>query len=262
MKKFLVLGLALTTTVLHAEIIKSKIHSIEDGIVKFENGRVAFTDSQTLDLSSEDYIEANVDTKSTLISFKKTLPEIGFASLQLEDQAPAEFVPTIVQGMAEANNIFDRSNPNYKRISECTDRAHVWAFDEFKRSGTKSEKVFVLFTASYINSVRLKWWFHVAPLYTVNDGGSVKKIVMDFRYTDRPMTVKEWTDQFVFTKRECKVTTKFSEYDVNPQTENCYLMYETMHYRIPADISAQETGRYKNSTSESELKASYRFAFQ
>lgn len=265
MKKYLILGLALTTSMLHAETITSRIHSVEDGLIRFENGRVAFLDSKEVDLAADEFVEVEVNDKSSLLSVKRMTPPmeptLKSLNLQPEETTPPVFEPTIVPSMEEAWNIFNRSNPNWKRISECTDRAHVWAHDEFKFSGTKSKKVFVFFTASYINSVRFKWWFHVAPLYSVNAGG-VKELVMDYRYTDRPMTVKEWTDQFVYTKRECKVTTKFSEYDVNPQTENCYLIYESMHYKLPGDIYEQETaGRYKSVTTESELKAAFNYGF-
>jgi hypothetical protein len=124
-------------------------------------------------------------------------------------------------------------------------------------------KAFIFFTASYINSVRFKWWFHVAPMYLVNNQGEIKNMVMDYRYTDRPLTIKEWTDKFVYTKRPCKITTRFSEYDVNPQTENCYLIFENMHYKIPAEINEKEmSGKMKTKTTNNELKASYRYAFQ
>ena len=267
MKKLLFTGMLLTSSLLQAETFRSRIHSIENGIIKFDNGRVAFTDLKSFDLTSDEYLRAEVDERSTLVSYQKlhgpmeeNLKQFSF---QTVNNAPPLFEPTMVQGMDEAWNIFNRSNPYYKRVSECTDRAHVWAHDEYKKTGIKSKKVFVFFTASYINSVRFKWWFHVAPLYTVNDNGTIKELVMDFRYSPGPQTVKEWTDQFVYTKRSCKVTTKFSEYDVNPQTENCYLIYESMHYKVPADIHEQElSGRYKSLTSESELKASYRSAFQ
>lgn len=267
MKKLLFLGLVLTSSLAQAETFKSRIHSIEDGIIKFDNGRVAFQDVKSFDLSPDDYIKAEINEQSTLLSIEKlpTLETAGLKqlSLQPEEVTPPLFEPTTVQGMKEAWNIFNRSNPYYKRVSECTDRAHVWAFDEFKKTGTKSKKVFVFLTASYINSVRFKWWFHVAPLYTVNDNGTIKELVMDFRYSPGPQTVKEWTDQFVYTKRPCKITTKFSEYDVNPQTENCYLIYESMHYKIPGDIHEQElSGRYKTSTNESEVKAAFRYGFQ
>lgn len=266
MKKLLIMGLILTTPIIKAETIQSRIHSIENGIIKFENGRVAFLESNTPNLTSDDYIQAEVDERSSLVSYKKiSMPDNKhFKNLSFlpETERPL-FEPTVVPNMQEAWNIFNRSNPYYKRVSECTDRAHVWAHEEFKFSGTKSMKAFVFFTASYIDSVRFKWWFHVAPMYKVNTERGIQDLVMDFRYTDRPMTVKEWTDHFVYTKRPCKPTKKFSEYDVNPQTENCYLIFESMHYKIPGEIHEQElSGRYKNETTDFEIKAALRFGFQ
>jgi hypothetical protein len=246
-----------------AESFTTKIHSIDGGLMKFTNGRVAFLNKTVPMNASESPVRVVLDEDSNLV----TLTELGqmknFEENDfLSEENPEPFEPSIVPSMKEAQKIFNNFNPYYKRISECSDRAHVWAHDEFKRSGTKSMKAFVFFTASYINSVRFKWWFHVAPMFKVRDGGGTKDIVMDYRYSPRPQTVKEWTDQFVYTKRPCKVTDKFSEYDVNPQTENCYLMFESMHYRLPADLAAKEKNLFKNKSSEFEINSSFRFAFQ
>ena len=266
MKKLLVLSLALASAMVQADTIKDRIHAIEDGMIKFQNGRVALMKTSMEGLEVDSLISAEVDDQSNLISFKElSAPRVLTEGLERTFEAVEEvtpFEPTVVPNMIAMQKIFDSSDPYYKRISECTDRAHVWAHDEFKRSGIKSQKIFVFFTASYINSVGLKWWFHVAPLYTVNHGGQMKEMVADFRYTTHPMTIKEWTDSFVFTKRPCKLTTKFSEYDVNPQTENCYLMYGTMHDKLPGDLSNQERGQFKTSTSESEINFSRRLAFE
>ena len=267
MKVFVLILTALLPSMLLAEIISGKIHSIENGILKFNNGRVAFLDGALPVIPKGTFIEIEVDERSSLRSLKRIDQPISSlvfknALIVPEETLPPVFTPTLVSNMDEAINIFNRSNPNYKRISECSDRAHIWAHDEFKNSATASRKAFLFFTASYINSVRLKWWYHVAPVYNVNDNGSIKELVMDYRYTDRPMTVKEWTDQFVFTKRPCKVTDKFSQYDMNPQTENCYLIFESMHYKIPGQIHEKEThSRYKTNTTESELQASFGYAF-
>ena len=266
MKKVFILGMILSAPFLQAETIKDKVHSVQKGLVKFQGGRVAFLDKVKVSFTPGELVKVKIDDRSSLISFQRisSPPSVTLENMNLlpEETNPPAFEPTVIS-MKEANDIFNGFNPYYKRVSECSDRAHVWAHDEFKKSGTKSMKAFVFFTASYINSVRFKWWFHVAPMYKVKDGGEVKNLVMDYQYTDRPMTVKEWTDKFVYTKRPCKMTTKFSEYDVNPQTENCYLIFESMHYKVPGDIYKQETeGRYKTSTSESEVKASFRFAFQ
>lgn len=266
MKKLLLIGLALgTTPFIQAETFKSRIHAIEGNIVKFENGRVAFLNASPVKLAKNTFIRAELDDEdSSLVSYEvlhePQLKNFSAVYDNLPGIRPA-FEATIVPNMEEAIAIFNRSNSNYKRVSECTDRAHVWAFEEFKRSGIKSKKVFVFFTASYIDSIRFKWWFHVAPMYSVQTPEGIKDMVMDFRYTDRPMTVKEWTDEYVYTKRPCKPTLRFSEYDVNPQTENCYLMIDSMHYKVPGDLALQEQGRYKSTTPESEVRAALRYGF-
>lgn len=272
MKKLVVTTLAiLATASVQAEVFRSRVHGLEEGFVKFTNGRVAFLDTRSVNLMPSDYVEAHVDDfDSSLRSFTILNDEKEYLNKNLsfafnenpEPIARSEFEPTIVPNMAEIQNIWNRSNPYWKRISECSDRAHIWAHDEFKRTGTKSEKIFIFLTASYIDSVRFKWWFHVAPMYTVNDNGTLKKIVMDYRYTDRPLSIKEFTDELVFTKRSCKVTTRFSEYDVNPQTENCYLIFESMHYRLPAELHTTELkGLYKTTTTDAELKMVFNMAF-
>lgn len=266
MKTFFLFSMMITSTFLQAEVIKSKIYAIEGNLMKFENGRVGFIDKSLPILREGVLVSAILDQQSNIISAQE-IP-LAYDNNQskfkfFENTTPPPFEPTVVPSLEEANNIFNRSNANYKRISECSDRAHVWAHEELKFSGTKSMKAFLFFTASYINSVRFKWWFHVAPMYKVATRSGIQDMVLDFRYTDKPMNVKEWTDQFVYTKRPCKVTTKFSEYDVNPQTENCYLIFESMHYKIPGEIHDQElSNRYKSVTTESELKASYKHAFQ
>lgn len=272
MKKLAVITMAIMATVTtQAETFRSRVHGLEEGFVKFINGRVAFLDTRSVNLMTSDYVEVDVDDfDSSLRSFKILNEQkeyrnknLSFAVNEEQDPIPrSEFEPTVVPSMDEAMNIWNRSNPYWKRLSECSDRAHIWAHDEFKRTGTKSEKIFIFLTASYIDSVRFKWWFHVAPMYTVNDNGTIKKLVMDYRYTDRPLTIKEFTDELVFTKRNCKVTTRFSEYDVNPQTENCYLIFESMHYRLPEELHTTELkGLYKTSTSDSELRMVFNMAF-
>ncbi len=268
MKTFLMFGLIVFSGALSAETVTSRIHSIEEGIVKFENGRAGFISNIDLSDLVGSEVVAELDDQSNVISVNKAISTASYNFLvepiYVQGPPTSSFVPTQVKGNAEALKIFNSMNPRYKRISECTDRAHVWAFDEFKRSGTKSEKVFALFTASYINRVRFKWWFHVAPLFTVNNGGNIEKQVMDFRYSPAPESIREWTNKLVFSKRACKPTEKFSEYDVNPQTEDCYLMVVPMHYRLPAEIfdrEPQRQNRYKVGTSEAELAASKRYAF-
>jgi hypothetical protein len=263
MKQFVLLGILFSSPLLLAETIKSRVHSVEGKIIKFENGRVAFLDKQQPELDARDYVEAKIDDRSSLVSIKKLTPPQEKMSFTTEINSRPDFEPTVLPNMEEAMNIFNRSNPDYKRISECSDRAHVWSYEEFKKTGTKSMKAFVFFSADYITAFRFKWWFHVAPMYKVNNNGTIQDLVMDFRYTDRPMAVKEWTDNFVYTKRDCKITKKFSDYEAVPQSESCWLIFETMHYKLPFEIYDQELkGKYKAEIPDAEIKDSYRFAFQ
>lgn len=275
MKKILLLSLMTLSPFTLAEIIKSPIHSIEDvpemnlQLLKFENGRVAFINQENKSFSpmiqlaqAGDVVEAKVDSDSNLMELKTLeVSESGPGLMNLHQERP-KFDPTIIPSLAEAQKIFKRLNQFYTPNSECSNRAHVWAWEEFKNHGIKSLKAWIFFTASYITRNRTKWWFHVAPMIMVKHNGKIEGRVLDYRYSHGPVTYKEWSDPFVFSKRPCKPTTKFSEYDVNPQTEDCYQMIEPMYYWVPKDIHNHELiNRYKTDFSQGEIRASYSQAF-
>jgi hypothetical protein len=275
MKKIIVSCFMLGTLPAVADVVKSTIHSVErvnsNYLVKFENGRVAFVSSQNKMLGGQNLqglkgarVEAKLSSDYSLLSIQsiEAAPENVKSLPSFEIVEPPVYEPTVIPSLAEANKIFKRLNPNYKRASECSNRAHVWASEEFKKNNIKSMKVFALFTASYIDRVRFKWWYHVAPMLTVNEGGRIERRVMDYMFTHQAVTVKEWTDQFVFSKRPCLPTTRFSEYDVNPQTEDCYLMDGPMYDWNPTDLSNRELqGKYKTDFSQGEIRAAYSEAF-
>lgn len=270
MKSVIGFLLLLGSSVVHGEIIKSRIHSIEKvkgtktQIVKFENGRVAFIDNANLNEMKKyeaHFIEAKINPASQLLTFKSLETQIRPMSEPFLERTPPAYEPTVVS-MEEANKMFNRLNPNYKRKSECSDRAHVWSFEEFQNHQIKTEKVFAFFTASYINKNRMKWWFHVAPLVSVKSGDDIQKMVLDYTFMRRPVPIKEWTDFMVASKRECKLAKKYSEYDVNPQTEDCYMMIDSMYYKLPLELQNQELqGAYKSSWAHGEVDFSYDFGF-
>ncbi|MFA5584603.1 MAG: protein-glutamine glutaminase family protein [Bacteriovoracaceae bacterium] len=264
--KFAFIVFLLITQSLFAEVLKDRIHSIEkiensnEYLVKFENGRVAFvTDVGTL--ARGHLIQGKLNKRSVLENYKTIETEPLPSPLMVEPEAP-EYVPTVLT-REQLNDFWDNLKVDYKRKSECSDRAFIWAFEGWKKHGYQVEMVYALFTASYINRHRFKWWFHVAPLLTVKNGDKIEKMVIDHQFIDRPVPIREWTDLMVFTKRECKPTDKFSEYDVNPQTEDCYLMTESMFYRIPAHLSDRETKNlYRTEFNASEVRMSYRLGFK
>jgi hypothetical protein len=272
MKKIIALGLIFGTLPTIADVVRSPIHSLEkvnnNYLVKFENGRVGFlsANDKSLGLSNLNgmkgrMVEAKLARDYSLMSIQSVEERLEALQPRAVTEPPI-YEPTLVSSLKEATKIFKRLNPNYKRASECTNRAHVWASEEFKKNNLKSMKIFVLFTASYIDRVRFKWWFHVAPMLTVNEDGKVERRVLDYMFAHKPLKVREWTDQLVFSKRPCLPTTKFSEYDVNPQTEDCYLMDAPMYDWTPTDLQNQELqSRYKTDFSQGEIRAAYSEAF-
>ena len=266
MKYLMTFCLLFTPFSLLADVVRSPIHSVEKMhhhyLIKFQNGRVGFLPlaNESLPNLKGMMVEAKLDKNHSVLSFQSV--DVAPQDLVTDVSEPPVYEPTVIANLSEATKIFNRLNPNYKRASECFNRAHVWASEEFKKNNIKSLKVFALFTASYIDRVRFKWWFHVAPVLLVQEGNHLEKRVLDFTFTSRPLTVKQWTDQFVFSKRPCLPTKNFSEYDVNPQTEDCYLMESSMYEWMPTDLQAQELqNRYKTQFYSSDIRAAYSEAF-
>lgn len=244
MKSLMVIALLAFTHVASAESVHSVIrgNNGEPHLIKFNSGAVEFVEFDDTDKLNayEAQVEPFVEDKS--LSF-------------LQEEA---FEPTVVPD-AQMAEIFKGMNPYMKRKSECSDRAHVWAWDEFQRSSVKSQKAFLMLTDTYIKKHRYKWWFHVAPMYTTASG---QKMVTDLQFLDRPVTFAEWKNNLVFTKRDCVADFRFLDYNVGAdQTQDCYVKFEPMYYYVPGDIGAREQGRPKTGWSASQINASRSRAF-
>jgi Glutaminase len=254
MKSFMLMAFLVFTygTGAHA---RDRIHSIVRGgiggphLVKFNSGVVKFIE-QDEHHKLEHY---ELKFKFDKLSSDNSLPNKSLQNVE-NDEFQVSLVPD-----EELPAIFKRMNPFISRKSECSDRAHVWAWDEFQRSGLKSEKAFLFLTDAYIRRTRYKWWFHVAPMFTTASG---KKMVMDQQFLDRPVTLTEWKNHLVFSKRECVTEFRFLDYNSGAdQTQDCYIKAEPMYYFIPGDIGAGESGRPKTNWSTSEINASRSRAF-
>jgi hypothetical protein len=267
--KFLLTAMLLSFSLTsYAETITATVYTADpqDGFLRLSNGRVVFMDQslksmQTIAPGARVRIE--VGAENTVAEVEVMGPPIQEKSLNLLEGERPVYIPSVLANFEAVKAMFDRLNPNYMPVSECTDRAHVWSYDEFKSNGIMSQKVFIFFTKSYIDRHHFKWWFHVSPLVKVQEGAAVVPRVLDFRYTDGPRTIKEWSDLQVFSKRDCKMIMKLSEYHVNPQTEDCYMVIESMYYRLPEDLDAQELKQqYRTQFFESEVKFSRKMAFE
>jgi len=266
------LVLALLATQVWAERIQGSIHSVslsEDGgphIIRFASGRVAFTnDTKWAELITLNYmhkrLSIEMDNEGILISLNILGPlkeRVVEVELMPTPEATA-FTPTILSDLKEVKTVFKRLNHKYQRISQCYNRAHVWAYEEFKKNGLHSMKSFVFFTNSYLRRTRFNWWFHVAPLIKTSDQN---EYVLDYRYAFGPYTIKQWTDLFVYSKQECPVVAKYSEYNNNQDLQDCYIINTSMFYWQPWEIKAnEESGLIKNTFGDSEVKWAYKEAF-
>lgn len=258
------------STFAKGEDFQDHVHSIELGqdgqehLLLLESGRVAFFNPltspyyQPSDFETGSKIKIELNEDLTIKSVQPLLPSNDFIphSLQ-EEQIQKE--ATILPDYASAKKIFDRMNRSYKTNTECSDRAHVWSYEEYKKNNLYTNKSFIFFTNTYIRKYRFKWWFHVAPYTLVREHGEIVEHVLDRKYTSYPYHMKQWTDVFMRSKKECPVKT-YAHYRANKNgTNHCFLVKSSMYYRLPLHIRGMEdNGTIKTNFSQSEVNFSYR----
>lgn len=258
---------ALISTTALAERIIDTIHSVSPGddgeehLVYLENGRVVFIDPEIY--HADEFVPGTrtkfiIDNKNRVKDID-TLEELRAAPPEIIEKMPLEESPTVLSSYAEAQSIFRFMNQNYYNRSECTDRAHVWSYEEWRRHGLISRKVFMFFTNTYIRRYNYGWWFHVSPYTLVQNGDSVTEYVMDRRFNSSPRTMKSWSDGFIHSKKECPVTTYHNYRANNNGPEHCYHVKSHMYNRLPLHVEYEERGsKPKTQFSTSEVNFSYR----
>ena len=271
--KFLPIILTLFTLSAYAERLTTRVHSIdyarESGrphLIMFENGRVGFllSSDKSSALSLEEgrkrgeWLDVELDEKGNFLGAGVIAPPVEILQESVPQKTFTEYEPTNLGNMEEAKTIFLRQNRRHQQDSQCYNRAHVWTYEEFKRSGLRSVKLFMFFTRSYIRQYRYKWWFHVTPLTYVNGVA----MTMDRTFMTGPAPVKTWTDKFIYSKRSCPIISKYSQYRDNQEVEHCYLHPSSMYFWQPRDLEKLEnTGFQKTEYIQSEVNWAYREAF-
>ncbi len=149
-----------------------------------------------------------------------------------------QFAPTDLQSVEQATELFNNMlNDGDKRRSQCFKRAHMWSFDMWSKLNVSSEKIFIFYTKRYSILEDFEWWFHVAPMVTVNG----EKYVMDGTFMTKPITVEEWKNYFMKTdKITCPMMNDYKDYDKGQWNRLCFLMYTPMYYFSPLDIQARD----------------------
>jgi hypothetical protein len=269
---------------LQAARFKTKIHEIDPGqglephLIKLSNGRVAFIepddenmiDSLKTNLSQGEMLEIELDGEQRIVS-AQSLERFEAQALQSDSQErfltykTQQHLPSLLEDRTQVKDIFGRLNPNYDRDSQCYNRAHVWAYEEFSRNGLKSDKAFVFFSNHFIRRTNFWWWFHVAPLLTHKDGAWLEQRVLDHQFSKSPQRIQEWLGQWVKTGRPCEVVRKYSDYAEGQKSDtqiNCYVIKTSMYFWQPRDIERYEkTGELKKQFIPEEIEHAYQEAF-
>lgn len=260
-----------------SHVYTSEINSIDESqnesphLIMLENGTVIFLNKKKkMDLKffqaskqSSAHIEITTDSDNNFISARTVSKVDKINDLkELEDQESGmnySYDPTVLNSLSEATTVFRRMRRDYQYQSQCYNRAHVWTWEEFKRTSLRSKKYFLFFTSRYIRAYRYHWWFHVTPAVSVNGLGDR---ILDRRYTTEIKLIKDWTDKFIYSKRNCPIVFKYNDYRYNQQLEHCYLIPVSMYFWQPRDIESRDRlGTEKTSFIRSEVNYAYWEAF-
>lgn len=195
----------------------------------------------------------------------KALPAVGDEVEAINpgfDLKNSNYVPTVVKEKDFTTTMFERQREDAKWRSQCYNRAHVWSYEEFNRSGTLLNKTFIFFTNRYIRNYRYKWWFHVAPSTVVEENGEKKEVVLDITFFDKPEYLADWALSFMKSERACATVTKYTDYENNQESEDCYLIKTSMYFWQPMDIENYElSGEEKTDFVPDDISRAYRQAF-
>ncbi len=261
----------------HAETFRSKIHHIDLGrnnqpdLLMFEDGRVGFVEkSKSLidvrKFKSGDLVRVNLDKKFSVKSIAPvTMVEKDFVLEDAKNEATFDpgmqkrmYNPTVLSSWSQASTMFTKMRRDYQGESQCYNRAHVWAYEEWKRSGSNLMKIFVFYTRKYIREYRFYWWFHAIPAVYVGS----ELVTLDRRYARGPLSMKPWTDIFVRSRRSCPVISRYSTYRNNQETEHCYVHPASMYFWQPYDLDNYERrGTEKTQFYSSQVNHAYWEAF-
>lgn len=270
--KVLFIITALFAITAEARILEERIESVDLGksgqeaLIFLESGEVIYTTDRELAAKEAlpgSKVRVDIDKKHNLRSIS-SLPDEEMPE-QTGSPLKESLTPTVLDNYDAAYKIFRGMNTSWYNKSECTDRAQVWTYEDWKRRGLISQKIFMFFTSTYIRRYRYHWWFHVTPTVLVNRGtnedGSqrIEEMMMDRRYSRGPLSRKTWSDIFIRSKKSCPIST-YRHYRQNRYgEEHCFHVKSAMYYRLPLHVRAlEDEGRVKTRFSTSEVNFSYR----
>lgn len=237
----------------------SRVHAIESPANAEGNHSVLFSDGHVHYLSGSSSelthlktalenklpVELSVNENDEVVG-TKLLPVMAAADTELSTTEAGDFSatsvdnyePTMLASGSDAQRYFDAQDGTLSARSQCFRRATYWAYQLYSRYSLKSMKVFLFFSKRYRQEHRYKWWFHVSPYVMAAN----TEIVLDKTFTDNPLNMKQWTDEFMYNKAECPTVSTYQEYERANDSwrEHCYLLKVPMYYHAPADIENRD----------------------
>lgn len=193
-------------------------------------------------------------------------------------QTNSSFRPTNLKSYEQAQRILSTFK-EAKKSSQCYQRAYRWNYDMNQEFGVKSERIYLFFSKRfrYRPDYKYKWWFHIAPVVTVNG----EKFVMDPVFSNGPAPVQDWLDLFMCKKRgkkinpytgkrvclesfdPCQKIDHYGVYEDNQYSRHCYYRVTNMYHWQPRDVKkADNESRARSSWNYEELEMSIKNAFR
>lgn len=231
---------------------------------------------EKLEYARENNLEVELEVEDSMILHPDTVERIEDVQI-IEEAAPVPvqaeavitpmsgYTPSNVESYEKANEMFSSLNDNTKWFSQCFNRAHIWAKQMYDNYGVNSMKILIYYTKKYRREVSKKWWFHIAPMVSVNGD----YYVLDREFTRKPVTDTEW--EKIFTKKmgetdyRCKKIDNIKEFynEENTNNEFCNIQHTSMYYWEPNDMSRlDKTGAEKTSWVNWELRVAAKEAFR
>ncbi len=190
----------------------------------------------TLVIENDEVLEASTSTEKDLSALEEDVD--GIHSLWTADRLNASYAPTRLNSWAEATELFEQLEW-VRPKSQCYQRAMLWTHQMYSDRGIHSMKVFLFFTRKYIREYNYKWWFHVTPYVLVGD----EEATLDRTFTDGPMKMHPWTNEFMEGAPLCPTVETYDGYANHQEEAYCYLRKVPMYYYQPVHIEeADRTG--------------------
>jgi hypothetical protein len=175
--------------------------------------------------------------------------------------------PTILESESSAQRLFDGLERGFKGFrplllqfgTQCTQRAHAWSYELDRVHQVITQKIFVFYTHAYQDfyvqkhGKRFKWWFHVSPFVLVKTAtDQVEERTLDASFSDRPLSIQDWTDIFVESGKKCVENVPFADFEGDVTSEgrshdasaHCYVIRAPMVDMFPLNVDARQKSQH------------------